>query len=254
MALAIRFRSAVALLGGFPVLAGVDLDVGEGDVVLLQGANGTGKTSLLRACAGLLPIVSGTAEVLGCDLLADRRSVRRHIGLLGHATSLYDDLSVEDNVRFAVRASGASRSAVAPALERLGLSERLRGVAVSRLSAGQRRRTALAVLVARDPRLWLLDEPHAGLDAEHRDLLDDLIRDATGRGATVLMASHEHDRAVALAGRIVVMAGGQASVGGVPGPAPVESIEEVEAVEGGGPVEGPEPVARVASWEQAHVA
>jgi heme ABC exporter ATP-binding subunit CcmA len=237
MALAIRFRSAVALLGGFPVLAGVDLDVGEGDVVLLQGANGTGKTSLLRACAGLLPIVSGTAEVLGCDLLADRRSVRRHIGLLGHATSLYDDLSVEDNVGFAVRASGGSRSAVGPALERLGLSERLRGVAVGRLSAGQRRRTALAVVVARDPRLWLLDEPHAGLDAEHRDLLDGLIRDATGRGATVLMASHEHDRAVALAGRIVVMAGGQAS--------PAKEA---------GPVKGPEPIARVASLEQAHVA
>jgi heme ABC exporter ATP-binding subunit CcmA len=237
MALAIRFRSAVALLGGFPVLAGVDLDVGEGDVVLLQGANGTGKTSLLRACAGLLPIVSGTAEVLGCDLLADRRSVRRHIGLLGHATSLYDDLSVEDNVGFAVRASGGSRSAVGPALERLGLSERLRSVAVGRLSAGQRRRTALAVVVARDPRLWLLDEPHAGLDAEHRDLLDGLIRDATGRGATVLMASHEHDRAVALAGRIVVMAGGQAS--------PAKEA---------GPVKGPEPIARVASLEQAHVA
>jgi heme ABC exporter ATP-binding subunit CcmA len=237
MALAIRFRSAVALLGGFPVLAGVDLDVGEGDVVLLQGANGTGKTSLLRACAGLLPIVSGTAEVLGCDLLADRRSVRRHIGLLGHATSLYDDLSVEDNVGFAVRASGGSRSAVGPALERLGLSERLRGVAVGRLSAGQRRRTALAVVVARDPRLWLLDEPHAGLDAEHRDLLDGLIRDATGRGATVLMASHEHDRAVARAGRIVVMAGGQAS--------PAKEA---------GPVKGPEPIARVASLEQAHVA
>jgi heme ABC exporter ATP-binding subunit CcmA len=231
MALAIRFRSAVALLGGFPVLAGVDLDVGEGDVVLLQGANGTGKTSLLRACAGLLPVVDGTAEVLGFDLLVDRRAVRRHIGLLGHATSLYDDLSVEDNVRFAVRASGGSRSSVGPALERLGLSGRLRTVAVSRLSAGQRRRTALAVVVARDPRLWLLDEPHAGLDAEHRDLLDDLIRDATGRGATVLMASHEHERALTLAGRVVVMAGGQANAGtiqaaktattkGAPSPAP----------------------------------
>jgi heme ABC exporter ATP-binding subunit CcmA len=214
MALAIRFRSAVALLGGFPVLAGVDLDVGEGDVVCLQGANGTGKSSLLRACAGLLPVVAGKAEVLGHDLLTDRRSVRRHIGLLGHATSLYDDLSVEDNVRFAVRASGGARSAVGPALERLGLSGRLRTVAVSRLSAGQRRRTALAVVVARDPRLWLLDEPHAGLDAEHRDLLDDLVRDATSRGATVLMASHEHERAVALAGRVVVMSGGQASVAG----------------------------------------
>ncbi|HEY2303035.1 MAG TPA: heme ABC exporter ATP-binding protein CcmA [Acidimicrobiales bacterium] len=240
MALAIRFRSAVALLGGFPVLAGVDLDVGEGDVVLLQGANGTGKTSLLRACAGLLPIVSGTAQVLGHDLLTDRRGVRRDIGLLGHATALYDDLSVEDNVRFAVRAAGASRSTVGPALDRLGLSGRLCRVAVSRLSAGQRRRTALAVLVARDPRLWLLDEPHAGLDAEHRDLLDELVRDATGRGATVLMASHEHDRAVALAGRIVIMAGGQVSApaspsADVPPPVPGDGGPTAGARPGPGP-------------------
>ena len=73
--------------------------------------------------------------------------------------------------------------------------------------------------MARDPELWLLDEPHAGLDAEHRDLLDDLVRDAVGRGATVVIASHEHDRAVALAGRVVTMAGGLvAGAGRVPEP------------------------------------
>jgi heme ABC exporter ATP-binding subunit CcmA len=209
MAPAICFRSAVAVLGGFPVLAGVDLDVARGEVVLLQGPNGAGKTSLLRACAGLLPVVSGRAEVLGYDLLTDRRGVRRHIGLLGHATSLYDDLTVEDNVRFAVRAAGGDRSAVGPALEYLGLAGRLRTVAVSRLSAGQRRRTALAALVARRPELWLLDEPHAGLDAEHRDLLDRLVREAAARGATVVLASHERDRATALAGRALTVAGGQ---------------------------------------------
>ena len=177
MASAVRFHSVIALLGGFPVLAGVDLTVDSGEIVLLRGANGAGKTSLLRACAGLLPVVSGTAEVLGQDLHADRRALRRLVGLLGHATALYDDLSVEENVSFAVRAAGGSRGSVGPALQRLGLDGRLRSVGVERLSAGQRRRTALAVLVARDPRLWLLDEPHAGLDAEHRDLLDDVVRD-----------------------------------------------------------------------------
>jgi heme ABC exporter ATP-binding subunit CcmA len=209
MATVVRFRSAVALLGAFPVLAGADLDVAAGEVVLLQGANGAGKTSLLRACAGLLPVISGTAEVLGCDLIADRRAVRRRIGLLGHATALYDDLTVEDNVAFAVRAAGGDRRSVDPALARLGLSGRLRSVAVSRLSAGQRRRTALAALVARRPELWLLDEPHAGLDAENRDLLDLVIREAVAAGAAVVLASHEHERASALAGRSVTMAGGQ---------------------------------------------
>lgn len=209
MVAAVRLRSAIALLGGFPVLAGADLDLAAGEVVLLQGANGAGKTSLLRVCAGLLPLASGTARVLGCDLTVDRRAVRRRVGLLGHATALYDDLTVEDNLRFAVRASGGRVEAVEPALQRLGLAGRLRSVSVGRLSAGQRRRTALAALVARQPELWLLDEPHAGLDAEHRDLLDDIIRSAARGGAGVLLASHEAERASALAERTLVMAGGQ---------------------------------------------
>jgi len=209
MAPAVHLRSAVAVLGRFPVLAGVDLDVAEGEIVLVQGPNGAGKTSLLRACAGLLAVASGEAEVLGQDMLRDRRAVRRKVGLLGHTSALYDDLTAEDNIRFAVRAAGGDTAAVEPALARLGLDGRLRGVAVARLSAGQRRRTALAALVARRPRLWLLDEPHAGLDAAGRDVLDQLVRDAVADGATVLFASHEADRAAALAGRTVTMAGGQ---------------------------------------------
>lgn len=209
MAPAVRFRSAVALLGRFPVLAGVDLEVEAGEVVLLQGANGAGKTSLLRACAGLMPVVSGAAEVLGHDLRHDRRTVRRRIGLLGHAGALYDDLTVEDNVRFAVRATRRDPAAAPEAMARLGVDGRLRRTPVGRLSAGQRRRVALAALVARSPDLWLLDEPHAGLDAEGRDLLDGLVRAAVAAGATVLVASHEGDRATALAGRTVVLAGGR---------------------------------------------
>ena len=209
MAAAVRLRSAVALLGRFPALAGVDLDVAEGEVVLLEGPNGAGKTSLLRACAGLLEVVDGEATVLGYDLRVDRRSVRRSVGLLGHATSLYDDLSVIDNVRFAVKAAGADAARAADALVRLNLDGRLRDTAVAKLSAGQRRRAALAVVVARRPRLWLLDEPHAGLDAEHRDLLDGIIADAAAGGSTVIVASHERERAAAIAHRSVTITGGQ---------------------------------------------
>jgi heme ABC exporter ATP-binding subunit CcmA len=220
MANALHHPSALALLGPFPALAGVDLDVAAGEIVLVQGANGAGKTTLLRACAGLVPVVSGRAEVLGHDLRRDRRSVRRHIGLLGHAGFLYDDLTVEENVAFAVRAAGCPEAAVEPGLARLGLDGRLRRLAVSRLSAGQRRRTSLAVLAARRPALWLLDEPHAGLDVEGRDLLDELVREAVAEGATALLASHEADRATALAHRSVTMAGGQVRepvpVGGAP--------------------------------------
>jgi heme ABC exporter ATP-binding subunit CcmA len=219
----IHLRSAVALAGRFPVLAGVDLEVAQGEIVLLQGANGAGKTSLLRACAGLLRVVAGEAVVLGHDLVADPRAVRRRVGLLGHGTGLYDDLSAYDNVRFAVRAAGGDPARIGKALETLGLTGRLPNTPVSSLSAGQRRRVALAILVARDPELWLLDEPHAGLDADNRDLLDSIITGAVRNGATIVMASHEADRAVSLAGRIVTVAGGAVtgSTASQPAPSPV---------------------------------
>ena len=205
----VHFRSAVSLLGRFPALAGVDLDVERGEIVLLQGPNGAGKTTLLRACAGLVGIADGEAVVLGHDLRRDRRAVRRQVGLLGHATSLYDELTVTDNVRFWTRAGGGSAADAADAMARLGLDGRLADVPVGRLSAGQRRRTSIAVVVARRPALWLLDEPHAGLDSGGRDLLDGIVRDAARAGATVLVASHELQRATALADRTVIIAGGR---------------------------------------------
>ena len=204
----VRFRAAVCLLGRFPALAGVDLDVAPGEIVLVQGPNGAGKTTLLRACAGLVPVVDGSAEVLGVDLVADARAVRPLVGLLGHATGLYDDLTVADNVRFWARAAGAERRDADAAMARLGVDGRLATVPVAKLSAGQRKRTALAVLVARRARLWLLDEPHAALDQAGRDLVDGLLRDAADAGATVLFASHELDRAADVATRQVVVAGG----------------------------------------------
>ena len=106
MAPVVHFRAAVALAGRFPALAGVDLSLDQGEVVVVVGANGAGKTSLLRACAGLLPVTSGEATVLGVDLTTDHTSVRRYVGLLGHAAPLYDELSAAENVQFAVRALG----------------------------------------------------------------------------------------------------------------------------------------------------
>jgi heme ABC exporter ATP-binding subunit CcmA len=217
MVLAVRLREAVSLADRFPLLAGVTLDVAEGEVVHLRGPNGAGKSSLLRLCAGLAAVTSGTAVVLGHDLCVDRQSLRREVGLLGHSSFLYEDLSVERNVVFAVRAARADVAGVDAALDRLGLVGRLRTTLVGNLSAGQRRRAALAVVVARAARLWLLDEPHAGLDAEGRTLVDDLVRDASRRGTTVLLASHELDRAADLADRTVAVVGGRVVVGELPG-------------------------------------
>ncbi|MDA8359632.1 MAG: heme ABC exporter ATP-binding protein CcmA [Actinomycetota bacterium] len=209
MPAAVHLRSAVALAGRFPALSGVDLTVSAGEVVVVLGPNGAGKTSLLRTCAGLLPVTSGAAEVLGEDLRQDPTHVRLRVGLLGHAAPLYDELTAAENVRFAVRAAGLPTSRVDPALERLGIVGRLRRTPVARLSAGQRRRVALAALVARTPELWLLDEPHAGLDGATRRLLADLIAEAAGGGAAVLLSSHEPDLAVPLADRAVTMTGGR---------------------------------------------
>lgn len=199
----------VAVLGSFPALAGASLTVERGEIVLLRGPNGAGKTSLLRLCAGLLPVERGSAHVLGCDIVADRASVRNRVGLLGHSNGLYADLTVDDNVRFWGATVGASDAEVAGALQLMGLAGRLASVPVGRLSAGQRRRTALACLVARRAELWLLDEPHAGLDAAGRDELDATLRGAAAAGATVIVASHELERAGALATRVVEVVGGQ---------------------------------------------
>ena len=206
----VHLRGAVALLGRFPALAGVDLDVDRRRIVLLRGANGAGKTTLLRALAGLVPITAGEAIVLGVDLRDDRRAVRHRVGLLAHGTGLYDELTVADNVRFWTQAARADVADADAAMAQLGLDGRLRDVAVGRLSTGQRRRTSLACLLARRPELWLLDEPHAGLDKEGRDIVDALIRDAAAAGATIILSSHELDRSIDLADEIVTLGGGVA--------------------------------------------
>lgn len=208
----VHFRAAIALLGRFPALAGVDLDVTRGQVVLLRGPNGAGKTTLLRACAGLVPVVSGEARVLGCDLRQEPRAVRPRVGLLGHPRGLYDDLTVDENLRFWGRAVRADPGDIEAALALLGLDGRLRHTRVGRLSAGQQRRTSLACLLSRRPELWLLDEPHAGLDGATRDQVDTLIRRAASQGATILFASHELDRAETLADLTVDMVAGMTSM------------------------------------------
>jgi heme ABC exporter ATP-binding subunit CcmA len=230
---ALSLRDAVALSGRFPLLAGVDLEVAAGEAVLVEGPNGAGKTSLFRVCAGLVPVATGSVRVLGLDPGRDRAPVRRRLALLSHAAHLYDDLPVRDNLRFAVRAAGGDVDRIGPAAERWGLTGRLAGTPVGRLSAGQRRRVALAVLTARWPELWLLDEPHAGLDRAARELLDGLIAEATGSGVTVVIASHEAELVEPLVGRVVTVVGGRvagerpAAGTGRAGPVPTGAVAHV---------------------------
>jgi heme ABC exporter ATP-binding subunit CcmA len=204
----IDFKDVVIVYDNFPAVAGATFSVDAGEIVLLQGPNGAGKTTLLRACAGLLPIARGTANVLGCDLSTNRLAVRSRVGLLGHANGLFQDLTVLENMLFWSRLVGAMRQDVDQAMIAMGISGRLGETQVSKLSAGQRRRCALASLIVRRAQLWLLDEPHAGLDTQGRDELDRTLRAARDAGATVIFASHEIERARSLATRSLMVTTG----------------------------------------------
>jgi ABC-type multidrug transport system ATPase subunit len=208
--LVVRLRSAVCLLGRFPALAGVDLDVAPGEVVLLSGGNGAGKTTLLRLLAGLVQLHQGEGEVLGTDLTRDRRGHRRRLALVGPETFCYDDLTVAENLRFAAKASGGNVDAAHDALLALDL-DRLADVRHGRLSTGQRRRLALAIGLARKPELLLLDEPHAGLDAPGRAYLDSVLKDAAASRTSVVLASHELELVRPVVDREVVLVNGQAN-------------------------------------------
>jgi heme ABC exporter ATP-binding subunit CcmA len=205
------------MLGRFPALAGADLEVESGEVVLLSGPNGAGKTTLLRLCAGLLALRAGEAEVLGVNLAVEPRRVRRAVALVGHETFCYDDLTVGENVRFVARSTGHRAADADDALERVGL-QRVANIAHGRLSQGQRRRLSLANALARNPRLLLLDEPHAGLDEHGRAVLEEIVRSAPAEDRTVMLASHELELARRLATREVRIVAGQ--VHAVPAPAP----------------------------------
>jgi heme ABC exporter ATP-binding subunit CcmA len=197
------------MAGVFPLLSGVDLELRASSLTVLVGANGAGKTSLLRLLAGLVGLSAGEGSVLGLDLASvDRRQLRRRVGWLGHEGSFYDDLTVEENLTFAAKALGRPIDEIATVLERVDLSSR-RATSAKQLSAGQRRRLGLAWLLLRRPELWLLDEPYASLDDDGRTFFDALLGDVVERGATVVVSAHDPLRSAQLRPRTLVMAGGR---------------------------------------------
>jgi heme ABC exporter ATP-binding subunit CcmA len=205
----VRLRDAVAMASGFPLLSGVDLELQPSSLTVLVGANGAGKTSLLRLLAGLVGLSAGEGSVLGLDLATvDRRLLRRRVGWLGHEGSFYDDLTVSENLTFCARALGRPIDELATVLERVELGAR-RDTVAKQLSAGQRRRLGLAWLLLRRPELWLLDEPYASLDDEGRTFFDALLRDVVERGATVVVSAHDPLRSAQLHPRTLLMAGGR---------------------------------------------
>jgi heme exporter protein A len=178
--------------GGRTLFSGLSFLLHPGDALRISGANGSGKTSLLRMLCGLLPPSEGEICWHATPIQALREEYSRQLVYLGHAPAVKDELSAAENLRIACSIAGAavSETSVEQALARFGLEGS--DAAVKRLSQGQRRRAAPARLALSAGRpLWLLDEPFSALDAEGISLLDALILGHTGRGGCVVFTTHQ---------------------------------------------------------------
>jgi ABC-2 type transport system ATP-binding protein len=187
----IDIRELVVVRGGHEVLPGISLAVASG-VTGLLGPSGCGKSTLLRAVVGVQRVRSGGVEVLG--LPAGDRRLRDRVGYVTQAASVYDDLTVAENLHFFARVLGVDRAEVDEAIAAVDLADR-RDHVVGNLSGGQRSRASLAVALLGDPDVLVLDEPTVGLDPVLRRDLWRLFHRFADRGKAVLVSSHVMDEA-----------------------------------------------------------
>ena len=204
---------------GFTAVDCVDLEVADGEIVCILGPSGSGKSSLLRAVAGLEPDARGVVSWDGEDL-ARVPPHRRGFGLMFQDHALFPHRDVQGNVAFGLRMQRLPRSEIetrtTDALALVGLAgfERRR---IRELSGGEQQRVALARALAAEPRLLMLDEPLGALDRALRERLVAELRDLFVRlGLTTLFVTHDHDEAFALADRLVVMHAGRIEQVGAP--------------------------------------
>ena len=209
--------------GARKVVEGLTLQVGRGEICGFLGANGSGKTTTIRMLCGLLTPDSGAGTCLGFDIIKEAPAIRRQIGYMTQRFSFYEDLTVFENLNFVaeVYEMPAPRQAVAAIMQRMGLADRADQLA-GQLSGGWKQRLALAACVLHQPKLLLLDEPTAGVDAQARRQFWDLIHDMAGEGLTVLVSTHYMDEAERCK-RIVYLSNGRIVVQGAPQDVPRES-------------------------------
>jgi len=178
--------------GGSRVLHDVTLSLSAGRITGLLGPSGCGKSTLMRAIVGVQVVRSGTVEVLGIG--AGSRTLRRRVGYVTQAPSVYGDITVGDNLRYFARVLGAGDHRVAEVAGTVGLEPQLES-RVARLSGGQRARVSLATALLGDPEVLVLDEPTVGLDPVLRRDLWQAFRDLADAGTTLLVSSHVMDEA-----------------------------------------------------------
>ena len=197
----------------------------RGSRLLVAGRNGSGKSTLLRVLATAARADRGTARVAGHDIRSARAQVREHVAFLGHHSYLYEALSVRENLAVAAGFLGRDAEQRAPDLLRtVGLAERA-GDPVSTLSAGMRKRLALARALLQEAEVYLLDEPYGELDPPGFRLLDDVMDELKARGATVLLASHLLERGRERCDQAIVLEEGRLAWSG-----PASELKDVEAL------------------------
>ena len=200
----IRCRGLVRRFGERTALAGIDLEVGSGETVLLTGENGAGKTTLLRILATVLRPTEGTVEVSGNSLPREAAAARPLIGYAGHVPLVYPLLTAAENLELYAALYGCDAAAVPAALARVGLAGRA-GDRVADLSRGMRQRLSLARATLHGPALLLLDEPTGGLDESGRDVLFELLRGPV----SALVSTHEPELFSDLATRRIRLSAGR---------------------------------------------
>lgn len=177
---------------GYALLfTGLSFAVQPGEILVVSGPNGTGKTTLLRMLAGLTAPETGEIRLRGQPVAPFSSALREAVAYAGHAPAVKDELNAEENLRSLVALAGAAIDAPAAARALGGVAlERQRGLPARVLSAGQRRRIGLARLTLVKRALWVLDEPTTALDADGIDLLGTLVRAQLGDGGAVIAATH----------------------------------------------------------------
>ena len=193
----IDVRGLTKRFGTKTVVDHVDLKVPRGAIYGFLGPNGSGKTTTIRMVCGLLRPDAGAGQVLGYDVVADSAHIKARTGYMTQKFSLYEDLSIAENLSFVARLFDVGDRArrVAEAIEDLGLTARA-GQLAGTLSGGWKQRVALAACMIHDPDLLLLDEPTAGVDPKARRDFWDQIRRYAARGVTTLVSTHYMDEAV----------------------------------------------------------
>ncbi len=213
--LVIDVRDLRKSFGALKVVDGLSLQVAKGEICGFLGANGSGKTTTIRMLCGLLTPDAGAGQCLGYDIMRQPHEIRRDVGYMTQRFSFYEDLTVFENLDFVARVYEMKhrRAAIADMLKRIGLADR-RDQLAGELSGGWKQRLALAACVLHQPRLLLLDEPTAGVDAKARREFWDLIHDMAADGLTTLVSTHYMDEAERCT-RIVYLAGGRIVVQGL---------------------------------------